>query len=52
MDIAATVSRHGFTIVTGNDEESWRPGLRVFNPLGKSAGQKTRRYARGRRLVE
>jgi hypothetical protein len=36
--IAATARRHGLTIVTGNDRDFRRPGLKVFNPfteLGK-----------------
>ena len=31
--IAATARRHGLTIVTGNDRDFKRPGLRVFNPF-------------------
>jgi len=31
--IAATARRHDLTIVTGNDEDFRRPGLRVFNPF-------------------
>lgn len=31
--IAATARRHGLTIVTGNDQDFRRPGLRVFNPF-------------------
>ena len=31
--IAATARRHGLTIVTGNDRDFRRPGLRVFNPF-------------------
>jgi toxin FitB len=31
--IAATARRHGLTIVTGNDKDFRRPGLRVFNPF-------------------
>lgn len=31
--IAATAHRHGFTIVTGNDKDFRRPGLKVFNPF-------------------
>ncbi len=31
--IAATARRHGFTIVTGNDKDFRRPGLKVFNPF-------------------
>jgi hypothetical protein len=31
--IAATARRHGLTIVTGNDKDFLRPGLKVFNPL-------------------
>jgi toxin FitB len=31
--IAATARRHDLTIVTGNDQDFRRPGLRVFNPF-------------------
>ena len=31
--IASTARRHGLTIVTGNDQDFRRPGLRVFNPF-------------------
>ncbi len=31
--IAATARRHGLTIVTGNDRDFRRPGLKVFNPF-------------------
>lgn len=31
--IAATARRHDLTIVTGNDRDFRRPGLRVFNPF-------------------
>jgi len=31
--IAATARRHGLTIVTGNDKDFRRPGLKVFNPF-------------------
>lgn len=31
--IAATARRHNLTIVTGNDADFRRPGLRVFNPF-------------------
>ena len=31
--IAATARRHGMTIVTGNDKDFRRPGLKVFNPF-------------------
>ena len=31
--IAATARRYGLTIVTGNDQEFRRPGLKVFNPF-------------------
>ena len=33
--IAATARRHGLTIVTGNDRDFRRPGLKVFNPFKK-----------------
>jgi predicted nucleic acid-binding protein len=31
--IAATARRHGLTIVTGNESDFQRPGLKVFNPF-------------------
>jgi toxin FitB len=31
--IAATAIRHNLTIVTGNERDFQRPGLRVFNPF-------------------
>ena len=31
--IAATATRYGLTIVTGNDQDFRRPGLKVFNPF-------------------
>ncbi len=31
--IAATARRHELTIVTGNDQDFRRPGLKVFNPF-------------------
>lgn len=31
--IAATARRHGLVIVTGNDKDFRRPGLKVFNPF-------------------
>lgn len=31
--IAATARRHGLTIVTGNEEDFRRPGVKVFNPF-------------------
>ena len=31
--IAATARRHDLTIVTGNDQDFRRPGLKVFNPF-------------------
>lgn len=31
--IAATARRHDLTIVTGNDKDFLRPGLKVFNPF-------------------
>jgi predicted nucleic acid-binding protein len=31
--IAATAVRHNLTIVTGNDRDFARPGLKVFNPF-------------------
>lgn len=35
--IAATARRHGLTIVTGNDQDFRRPGLKVFNPFKELA---------------
>lgn len=37
--IAATARRHGLTIVTGNDKDFRRPGLKVFNPFKELAGK-------------
>ena len=34
--IAATARRHNLTIVTGNEEDFRRPGLKVFNPFRAS----------------
>ena len=31
--IAATARRHGLTIVTGNDRDFMRPGMKVLNPF-------------------
>lgn len=31
--IAATARRYGLTVVTGNDKDFRRPGLKVFNPF-------------------
>jgi toxin FitB len=31
--IAATARKHNLTIVTGNDKDFCRPGLKVFNPF-------------------
>jgi toxin FitB len=36
--IAATARRHDLTIVTGNDQDFRRPGLKVFNPFKDLAG--------------
>ena len=36
--IAATARRHDLTIVTGNDQDFRRPGLKVFNPFKALAG--------------
>lgn len=33
--IAATARRYGLTIVTGNDQDFRRPGLKVFNPFNE-----------------
>lgn len=35
--IAATARRHNLTIVTGNDKDFRRPGLKVFNPFKEIA---------------
>jgi predicted nucleic acid-binding protein len=35
--IAATARRHDFTIVTGNDRDFRRSGLKVFNPFTELA---------------
>jgi predicted nucleic acid-binding protein len=35
--IAATARRHGLTIVTGNDRDFRRPGIRVLNPFTELA---------------
>jgi hypothetical protein len=35
--IAATAKRHGLTIVTGNDQDFRRPGMKVFNPFKELA---------------
>lgn len=35
--IAATARRHNLTIVTGNDADFRRPGLKVFNPFKESS---------------
>jgi toxin FitB len=31
--IAATARKHGLTIVTGNEKDFRRPGLKIFNPF-------------------
>jgi predicted nucleic acid-binding protein len=31
--IAATAKRHGLTIVTGNEKDFRRPGIKIFNPF-------------------
>jgi hypothetical protein len=31
--IAATARRHGLTVVTGNDRDYQRPGVKIFNPF-------------------
>ena len=36
--IAATARRHDLTIVTGNEKDFRRPGLKVFNPFKELAG--------------
>ncbi len=35
--IAATARKHGLTIVTGNEKDFKRPGLKVFNPFKAGA---------------
>ncbi len=35
--IAPTARRHDLTIVTGNDKDFRRPGLKVFNPFRELA---------------
>jgi toxin FitB len=35
--IAATARRHNLTIVTGNEKDFRRPGLKVFNPFKSPA---------------
>jgi toxin FitB len=35
--IAATARRHGLTVVTGNDRDFRRPGIKVFNPFEELA---------------
>jgi predicted nucleic acid-binding protein len=37
--IAATARRHNLTIVTGNDRDFRRPGLKVFNPFKEDVEQ-------------
>lgn len=37
--IAATARRHGLTIVTGNDRDFRRPGIKVFNPFVELGGE-------------
>jgi predicted nucleic acid-binding protein len=39
--IAATARRHGLTIVTGNDKDFNRPGLKVFNPFKELTNEPT-----------
>ncbi len=36
--LAATARRHNLTIVTGNDGDFRRPGLKVFNPFKELTG--------------
>ena len=38
--IAATARRHNLTIVTGNDRDFRRPGLKIFNPFKEDAEQR------------
>jgi toxin FitB len=35
--VAATARRHGLTVVTGNDRDFRRPGMKVFNPFAELA---------------
>ncbi len=37
--IAATARRHNLTIVTGNDKDFRRPGIKVFNPFKEREGE-------------
>lgn len=37
--IAATARRHNLTIVTGNEKDFRRPGLKVFNPFKELAAE-------------
>ncbi len=37
--IAATARRYGFTIVTGNEKDFRRPGVKIFNPFKDLAGK-------------
>ena len=37
--IAATARRHGLVIVTGNDKDFRRPGVKVFNPFKELANE-------------
>lgn len=39
--IAATALRHDLTIVTGNDKDFRRPGLKVYNPFKEPANPET-----------
>jgi hypothetical protein len=39
--IAAIARRNGLTIVTGNENDFKRPGLKVFNPFKELPGSKT-----------
>jgi predicted nucleic acid-binding protein len=39
--IAAIARRHSLTIVTGNEKDFRRPGLKVFNPFKELPGTKT-----------
>jgi hypothetical protein len=47
--IAATAKRQGLTIVTGNDKDFRRPGLKVFNPFEELSSGSQQADARPRR---
>jgi predicted nucleic acid-binding protein len=37
--MAATARRHKLTIVTGNEKDYRRPGLKIFNPFKELASE-------------